>query len=47
MKAYTENSYTLDEFNTIPTVIETIHYFTEEYEKAVHKVRNIMLERRV
>lgn len=44
-KAYTEGSYTVDEFLSIPTVIETIHYFTQEYEKAVHKVRNIMLER--
>ncbi len=46
-KAYTEGSYTIDEFLTIPTVIETIHYFTEEYEKAIHKVRNIMLERQL
>ena len=43
--AYTEGSYKQSDFLTIPTVIATIHYFTEEYEKAVHKVRDIMLPR--
>ena len=43
VKAYTEGALTLDDFNTFPPVTLTVHYFTEEYEKAVRKVRNIML----
>lgn len=43
VKAYTEGSLTLDDFNAFPPVTLTVHYFTEEYDKAVKKVRNIML----
>ena len=43
VKAYTEGSLTLDDFNAFPPVTLTVHYFSEEYDKAVKKVRDIML----
>ena len=43
VQAYTEGSLTKDDFNSFGPVILTIRYFTEEYEKAVHKVRDLML----
>lgn len=43
VQAYTQGSLTEDDFNSFGPVILTIRYFTEEYEKAVHKVRDILL----
>lgn len=44
-KAYQEGSLCPDDFNTFGPVILTLHYFTAEYEKAVHKIREMMLPR--
>lgn len=43
VKAITEGSLEMKDFNTFGPVIMTIRYFTEEYEKAVHQIRDIML----
>ncbi|NBK97121.1 MAG: transaldolase [Erysipelotrichia bacterium] len=45
VQAYNEGSLTLDDFNTFPPVILTIRYFSEEYDKAVKKIRDYMLEK--
>lgn len=45
VQAYEEGSLSVDDFHTFGPVVLTLHYFTEEYEKAVHKVREIMLPR--
>ncbi len=41
--AYQEGSLKVSEFDCFPPVVLTLHYFTDEYEKAIHKVRNMML----
>ncbi len=43
VKAYTENTFTTNDFNTIEPLILTVHYFTETYEKGIKIVRNIMM----
>ena len=42
--AYTENSLKIEDFTNFKPVILTLRYFMEEYDKAVMKVRNIMLD---
>lgn len=41
--AYNEGSLTIDDYNTFPPVVLIIRYFLEEYQKAVVKVRDVML----
>ncbi|MDF9823810.1 transaldolase [Breznakia sp. PF5-3] len=43
VKAYSENSFVMDLFDSIPPVILTIRYFTQCYEDALTEVKNIML----
>lgn len=45
VKSYTEGCYPVEQFLNIPTVILTLHYFLDEYEKALHKIREWMLVR--
>ena len=43
VKAYTEGSLTIDDFDTFPPVTMTIHYFSETYDTAILRTREYML----
>lgn len=43
VKAYKEDGLLEKEFDSFPPVSLTLRYFTETYEKAIHKVRDVLL----
>ncbi len=45
VKAYNEHSLTIEEFDSFPPVTLTIHYFSEEYDKARIRIREMMLKK--
>lgn len=42
LQAYNENSLRPEDFNTFGPVVMTVHYFSQEYDKAVKRIRDIL-----